>query len=157
VLTPWHERDTRRLIERFEPPVYTPLPETAEYLMESYGITAEEAGVGPDVVRLLKEGIGQARPYATGDRLDVGLVAFAGHRPNDMVLWVKRQRAVVAGDTLVDFGNGLEINARWLELQRVTREQIAQRLRPLLELPVAHVLATHSGPYDGAVLKHALF
>jgi hypothetical protein len=62
VLTPWHERDTRRLIERFEPPVYTPLPETAEYLMESYGITAEEAGVGLDVVRLLKEGIGQARP-----------------------------------------------------------------------------------------------
>jgi hypothetical protein len=32
--------------------------------MESYGITAEEAGDGsPDVVWLLKEGIGQAHPY----------------------------------------------------------------------------------------------
>jgi hypothetical protein len=41
-----------------------------------------------------------------------------------MVLWVESQRAVVAGDTLVDFGNGLEMNARWLELQRVTREQV---------------------------------
>ncbi len=28
----------------------------------------------------------------------------------------------------------------------VTREQIAAVLRPLLELPVEHVLATHGGP-----------
>jgi hypothetical protein len=35
VLTcPWHERDSRGLVERLEVPVYTPLPDTAEYLME---------------------------------------------------------------------------------------------------------------------------
>ena len=27
-------------------PVYTPLPETAEYLMRTYGLTAEQAGDG---------------------------------------------------------------------------------------------------------------
>ena len=158
VLTaPWHERGTRRLVERFELPVYTPLPDTAEDLMQTYGITAEQAGDGsPDVAWLLKEGIGDARPYAAGDRLDVGMVAFAGQKPNDMVLWVEEQRAVVAGDTLVDFGNGLELNARWLELQRITRDQVVQGLRPLLELPVEHVLATHGGPYDGAALERAL-
>ena len=75
VLTaPWHERDTRGLVERLGVPVYTPLPDTAEYLMQKYGITAEQAGDGsPDVVWLLKEGIGEARVYAAGDRLDVGV------------------------------------------------------------------------------------
>ena len=158
VLTaPWHERETRRLVERFELPVYTPLPDTAEYLMQTYGITAEQAGDGsPDLVWLLKDGIGEARLYAPGDRLAGGIVAFAGQKPNDMVLWVEEHRAIVAGDTLVDFGNGLELNARWLALQRVTREQVVEGLRPLLELPVEHVLATHGGPTDRAALERAL-
>ncbi len=158
VLTaPWHERDTRRLVERLGVPVYTPLPDTAEYLMRTYGITAEQAGEGsPDLVWLLREGIGEARPYAAGDRLDVGVEAFPGQKPNDLVLWVESRRVAVAGDTLVDFGNGLEINARWLELQRITREQVVEGLRPLLELPVEHVLATHGGPFDRPALERAL-
>lgn len=158
VLTaPWHERDTQGLVERLGVPVYTPLPDTAEYLMHTYGLTAEQAGYGsPDVVWLLKEGLGEARLYAAGDRLDVGVVAFPGQKPNDVVLWVEGARAVVAGDTLVDFGNGLEINARWLELQKVTREQVVEGLLPLLELPVEHVLATHGGPFDRAALDRAL-
>jgi glyoxylase-like metal-dependent hydrolase (beta-lactamase superfamily II) len=158
VLTaPWHERDSQRLVERLGTPVYTPLPDTAEYLMQTYGITAEQAGDGsPDVVWLLKEGLGEARPYAAGDRLDVGVVAFPGQKPNDMVLWIESHRAAVAGDTLVDFGEGLEINARWLELQKISREQVVEGLRPLLELPVEHVLATHGGPHDRAALERVL-
>ena len=53
------------------------------------------------------------------------------------------------------FGNGLEINERWLR-PGVTREEIAAGLRPLLELPVEHVLATHGGPTDRAALERAL-
>jgi len=80
VLTcPWHERDARSLVERLGVPVYTPLPDTAEYLMQKYGLTAEQAGDGsPDVVWLLRERIGEAHPYAAGDRLDVGVGAFPG-------------------------------------------------------------------------------
>jgi hypothetical protein len=80
VLTaPWHERDTQQLVERLGVPVYTPLPDTAEYLMQTYGLAAEQAGDGsPDVVWLLKEGIGEAHPYGAGDRLDVGVEAFPG-------------------------------------------------------------------------------
>jgi len=38
----------------------------------------------------------------------------------------------------------------------VTREQIAEGLRPLLELPVELVLATHGGQFDRAALERAL-
>jgi glyoxylase-like metal-dependent hydrolase (beta-lactamase superfamily II) len=157
VLTaPWHERDAQRLVERLDAPVYTPLPDTAEYLMQKYGLTAEQAGDGsPDVVWLLKEGKGEARVYAAGDRLDVGVEAFPGQKPNDMVLWIEARRTVIAGDTLVDFGRGLEINPRWLGPD-VTREQVVEGLRPLLDLRAEHVLATHGGPFDRAALERAL-
>jgi glyoxylase-like metal-dependent hydrolase (beta-lactamase superfamily II) len=157
VLTaPWHERDTQRLVERLGVPVYTPLPDTAEYLMQTYGLTAEQAGDGsPDLVWLLKEGAGEAHPYAAGDRLDVGVEAFSGEKPNDMVLWIESHRAVIAGDTLVDFGRGLEVNPRWLRPD-MSREQVVEGLRPLLELPVEHMLATHGGPYDAASLERVL-
>ena len=157
VLTaPWHERDTQRLVERLGVPVYTPLPDTAEYLMRKYGVNAEQAGDGsPDVVWLLKEGIGEAHPYAAGDRLDVGVEAFPGQKPNDMVLWIESHRTVIAGDTLVDFGNGLEINPRWLD-PNMTREQVVAGLRPLLDLPVEHMLATHGVPFERADLERAL-
>ena len=53
---PWHERDAESLVERLGVPVYTPLPDTAQYLMDTYGLTAEQAGDGsPDVVWLLRE------------------------------------------------------------------------------------------------------
>ena len=157
VLTaPWHERDTRSLVERLGLPVYTPLPDTAEYLMQTYGITAEQAGDGsPDLVWLLREGRGEARPYAAGDRLPVGVDVYPGHKPNDLVLWVESKAALVSGDTLVDFGEGIHINERWLS-PGVTREQVVERLRPLLELPVEHVLATHGDPTDRAALERAL-
>jgi glyoxylase-like metal-dependent hydrolase (beta-lactamase superfamily II) len=157
VLTaPWHERDAQSLVERLGVPVYTPLPDTAEDLMRKYGITAEQAGDGsPDLVWLLKEGKGDARPYSAGDRLPVGVEAFPGQKPNDLVLWIESRRAVVAGDTLVDFGDGLHINPRWLDPD-VTREQVVDGLRPLLDLPVEHVLATHGGPFDRAALERVL-
>src|SRR4051812_7806921 len=157
VLTaPWHERDAQTLVERLGVPVYTPLPDSAEYLMETYGITAEQAGDGsPDVVWLLREKKGDARPYSPGDRLPFGADVLPGHKANDTMLWVESRRVVISGDTLVDFGNGLEINERWLR-PGVTREQIAAQLRPLLDLPVEHVLATHGGPTDRAALERAL-
>ena len=61
----------------------------------------------------------------------------------------------IAGDTLVDFGQGLEIPPEWLP-DGVTREQVTEGLRPLLERPVEHVLATHGGPTDRAALERAL-
>ena len=51
-------------------PVYTPLPDSAQDLMDMFGLTAEQAGDGsPDLVWLLREEKGGARPYSPGDRL----------------------------------------------------------------------------------------
>ncbi len=157
VLTcPWHERDAQSLVERLGAPVYTPLPDTAEDLIQKFGITAEQAGDGSsDLVWLLRENKGEACPFTPGDRLPFGADVVPGQWPNDTVLWIESHRAVICGDTLVDFGRGLEINPRWRR-EAGAREQIVEGLRPLLELPVEHMLATHGGPMDRAALKRAL-
>lgn len=157
VLTaPWHERDTRSLVERLGAPVFTPPPDTAEDLIAKFGITPEQAGDGsPDVRWLLAGEAGEGRFYATGDRLPVGIEAFPGREHNDLVLWVESRRAVVAGDTLADFGRGLEIVPGWLR-KGVTREQVVASLQPLLSLPVEIVLPAHGSPTDRATLERAL-
>jgi glyoxylase-like metal-dependent hydrolase (beta-lactamase superfamily II) len=157
VLTaPWHERDSRNLVARFDAPVYTPLPDTAEDLIEKFDVSPErvEGWVSPDV-RWLLEGEGEAHVYAAGDPLPAGIQAFPGREPNEAVLWIESQRAVVTGDTLADFGRGFEMPSEWLR-EGVTHEGVAEGLRPLLDLPVEHVLATHGGPHDRAALERAL-
>jgi glyoxylase-like metal-dependent hydrolase (beta-lactamase superfamily II) len=154
VLTaPWHERDTQRLVERLGAPVFTPPPDTEDDLMRKFDVPRKRvAGGSPDLRWLFADG--EARPYAAGDRLPIGIEAYPGREHNDLVLWVEGCRAVVAGDTLVDFGRGLQI-ADWLR-DAVTREQVAAGLRPLLDLPVGLVLPAHGAPADRAALERAL-
>ena len=156
VLTaPWHERDTRDLVARFGGPVFTPPPDTAEDLMQRFGITREEAGEGsPDLAWLLAEHGDEAHVYAAGDRLPLGVEAFLGREHNDLVLWLDRVGAVIPGDTLVDFGRGFRVNERLRA--GVTREQVVERLRRLLSLPIEFVLPTHGAPTDRAALEQAL-
>jgi glyoxylase-like metal-dependent hydrolase (beta-lactamase superfamily II) len=163
VLTsPWHERGTRSLVERFGWPVYSPAPESREDLMRMFGLTAEQVADGsPDLRWLLEEDAGgEAHLFAAGDRLPLGVEAFPGIKPNAVVLWVESHRAVVLGDTLVDVGDGLRpppADRGFGGLpEGMTRELLVERLRPLLELPVEHVLATHGGPADRAALERAL-
>ena len=123
----WHERDAALL--GF--PVWAPAPDRPE---------------------------GQLVPatrYAIGDSL-FGMEAYPGREGQlDLVLWNERIRAVIAGDTLIDLGNGLEIPASWLP-EGVTVEQVATGLRPLLDKPVEFVLPTHGEPADRAALERAL-
>jgi glyoxylase-like metal-dependent hydrolase (beta-lactamase superfamily II) len=156
VLTaPWHERDTQSLVERFGLPVYTPPPDTAEDLMQKFGITSEQAGDGsPDLQWLLKENGGEAHTYLGGDSLPLGIEAFEGREHNDLVLWVEPAQAVLCGDTLVNFGTDFQV-ADWLRAG-VTREEVVERLRPLLDRPVELVLPAHGPPTDRAALERAL-
>jgi hypothetical protein len=62
---------------------------------------------------------------------------------------------VIPGDTLVDFGDGLGVNPRWLS-KDVTFEQVSEGLRPLLDRNVEHVLPTHGRPSDRAAFERAL-
>jgi glyoxylase-like metal-dependent hydrolase (beta-lactamase superfamily II) len=156
VLTaPWHERETRRLVERLRASVFVPPPDTEEDLVRKYGVTREQAAGGsPDVAWLLAGNSGEGHLYSAGDRLPIGIEAFLGREHNDLVLWIDRVGAVISGDTLVDLGRGLEIND-WLR-GGVTREEVAERLRPLLERPVEVVLPAHGAPTDRAALERAL-
>lgn len=159
VLTaPWHERDAKSLVARLGAPVYTPPPDTAEDLVRKYNV--DPARLPPDwqssdVAWLLAEGGGEAHLFGAGDRLPIGVEAFPGRSSNDLVLWVESRRAVVCGDALVDFGRGFEIPKEVLE-HGSTREEVAEGLRPLLELPVALVLPAHGAPTDRAALERAL-
>jgi glyoxylase-like metal-dependent hydrolase (beta-lactamase superfamily II) len=132
VLTcPWHRRDALGLAERLGVSLYVPPPDEGD----------------PDPV--------QGHVFRAGDRLPVGVEAFEGLEQNDLVLWVESHGALVAGDTLIDRGNGLEFPADWAD-KGVPPEQILEGLRLLLQLPVELVLATHGGPTDRAALERAL-
>lgn len=132
VLTgPWHERDARSLIDRFGAAVVVPPP--------------DEGNADPT----------PGHVFVAGDRLPGGVEAFPGMEANDLVLWVESRRALVAGDTLIDRGQGLEFPTDWAN-RGVPPEQILETLRPLLELPVEFVLPTHGAPTDRAALERAL-
>jgi glyoxylase-like metal-dependent hydrolase (beta-lactamase superfamily II) len=132
VLTcPWHERDARKLVEQFSASVFSPPPDSPT------------------------DNPIAAQVYAAGDRLPIGVEAFPGMEPNDLVLWIESRRALVAGDTLIDRGQGFEFPADWAN-KGVPPEQILETLRPLLELPVELVLPTHGAPTDRAALERAL-
>jgi hypothetical protein len=123
----WHERDAASL--GF--PVWAPAPDRQE------------------------DELVPATRYAIGDSL-FGMEAYPGREGQlDLVLWNERIRAVIAGDTLIDLGNRLEIPASWLP-EGVTVEQVAAGLRPLLDKPVAFVLPTHGEPSDRTALERAL-
>ena len=65
VLTaPWHERDTRSLVERLGAPVFVPAPDTADDLIRKFGATPEQAAGGSsDVAWLLAD---EGDPGKTG-------------------------------------------------------------------------------------------
>jgi|SRR5689334_182627 len=134
---PWHERDTQSLVERFHAPVYVAEPD------------------GPDVTWLLGDSVLESHVISAGQRLPFGIEAFAGRQSNDLVLWVESRGVLVCGDTLVDFGRGLEIHEEWL-WGGVTRDQVIEAIRPLLELPVQLVLPAHGVPTDKPALVRAL-
>jgi glyoxylase-like metal-dependent hydrolase (beta-lactamase superfamily II) len=144
---PWHERDAHSLVERLGAKVFTPPRDSAQDLIDQFGITPEQAGDGsPDILWL-----------RDADKSDApeGVEVFPGHKHNDLVYWLEAQRAVAVGDTLVDFGDGLHINERWLT-RGVTREHVVAGLRPLLEKPVEVVLPAHGAPAGRDALERAL-
>ena len=95
--------------------------------------------------------------FAAGDRLSVGVEAFMGMEPNDLVLWIESHRALVAGDTLIDRGDSLVFPLEWADRGTgEAPERMLERLRSVLELPVELVLPTHGSPADRAALEQAL-
>lgn len=155
VLTqPWHERDARALAKDLGVAVWTPPADTAQDFIDKFHVTAEQAGNGSPDLDWLRAGEAEAHWVAAGDKLPIGIEAFVGREHNDLELWIPVHRAVVFGDTLVDFGFGFGFND-WLK-GGVTHDEIKRRLRPLLDLPIELVLPTHGAPTDRAELERIL-
>lgn len=156
VLTaPWHERDARTLIATHGFSLFTPRPDSAQDLMAKFDITAEQAGDGSPDLRWVREEAVEATFYGADGIPELGIEAFPGREPNDLVLWVERVGAVVAGDSLADWGDGLAIRNEWLSA-RTPRPAVIAALRPLLGKPVEIVLPAHGAEADRAALERAL-
>jgi len=82
------------------------------------------------------------------------ITAYAGRENNDLILWLLSINAIVTGDSLSDFGDGLNIQLGGRT--HVMCDDVVQRLRPLLDLPVELVLPAHGQPTDHAALERAL-
>jgi hypothetical protein len=100
-------------------------------------------------------GVDVTDAFAAGDELPGGVQAFQTARVSEVVFWLPAQRALVAGDVLL--GAGAKPRAtdeplrlcpeRWLG--KPTHADLRESLRPLLDLPVEHVLVSHGAPVVG--------
>jgi glyoxylase-like metal-dependent hydrolase (beta-lactamase superfamily II) len=130
----WHKRSSRELVEELGAIVFTP-----EASLERTEVSA--------------------KPYRLGDELPGGVVAQNAYYPEEMIFWIPRHRAIVAGDVLLGGERGLRVQPdSWLP-EGVTPEALREALRPLLELPIELVLLTHGDPVNEdarMALAHAL-
>jgi glyoxylase-like metal-dependent hydrolase (beta-lactamase superfamily II) len=132
VLTcPWHARDAANLADRLDARIYLPPPDEGD----------------PSPV--------DGTVYAAGDDIGLGIEAIRGLEDGDLVLWIAKHSAVVAGDTLIDRGEGLILPLDWAA-RHGDPEAIKQSLRLLLDYPVEVVLPTHGLPADRDALARAL-
>ena len=91
--------------------------------------------------------------FSLGDPLPAGIET---HEPREVVYWIPEHRALVAGDVLLtDRAGGVRLTP-WLGEQPA--EELREKVRALLELPIELVLLTHGGAVeDGrAALERAL-
>lgn len=131
VSCPWHRRDAEPLADELGAELLVPPPD-------------------PDDAEPMA-----GRVYAAGERLAGGVEAFRGLEDNDMMLWIPHHRALVAGDTLIDRGEGLIFPRDWAA-RHGDPDELRDRLLGLLELDVEIVLPTHGLPTDRAALERAL-
>jgi hypothetical protein len=151
VLTaPYHERDARSL----GLPVYAPPADTWQDWVEKFGVDPERVrGMESEDLAWLRAGEAEGHFHGPGE-WPFGIHAYAGREDNDLVLWLPWVKALVTGDSLSDFGEGLDIQLGGRT--HVTRDDVAARLRPLLDLPIELVLPAHGEPVGRDALERAL-
>ncbi len=118
----WHARSARAIADRYA------------------GTTIWLPAGAPDEVA---EELGSPRPYSSADELPGEIRAYDVSRQGEAVLYLPSHRAVAFGDVILD---GVRIcPADWLR-DDVTRKDVADALRPLLDEEVDLLLLTHGGP-----------
>jgi glyoxylase-like metal-dependent hydrolase (beta-lactamase superfamily II) len=118
----WHVRSTKEVADRYGAHVWAP----------ARGRGAIERRVGR-----------VTNVYRPGDELPGGIVPLKTARASEVVFWIPAHRTLVPGDVLL---GGLRLCPdSWLP-EKTSLEDLAESLRPLLELPVERVLVSHGEP-----------
>ena len=122
----WHTRSAAAMVERYGARVWA--------ATRARAAVARRAGVVTDSFR-------------PGDRLPGGIEARPTVRGGEVVYWIPRHSALVPGDVLLGDGAG---GARmcpesWLPGAK-KHADLAESLRPLLDLPVERILLSHGDP-----------
>ena len=96
---------------------------------------------------MTRRGVPVSDAFRPGDALPGGLEAFATARAAEVVYWIPQHRALVPGDVLLgDGGGGVRLCPEsWMPEKKSLRD-LAESLRPLLELPVERILVSHGDP-----------
>jgi glyoxylase-like metal-dependent hydrolase (beta-lactamase superfamily II) len=96
---------------------------------------------------MTRRGVPVSDPFRPGDPLPGGLEAFRTARAAEVVYWIPRHRALVPGDVLIGDGEGgvRLCPESWLP-EKKSLADLAESLRPLLELPVERILVSHGDP-----------
>jgi glyoxylase-like metal-dependent hydrolase (beta-lactamase superfamily II) len=129
----WHTRDTAAMVERYSARVWA--PRSGRRAIE------RRAGVVTDAFR-------------PEDVLPGGIEAFRTARAAEVVYWLPEHGTLVPGDVLLGAGakgGGTRSTTlrmcpdSWLP-EKTDRPQLAESLRPLLDLPLRRILVSHGRP-----------
>ncbi len=85
--------------------------------------------------------------FRPGETLPGGIEAFRSARRTEVVFWIPAHQALVPGDVLLGDGAGgvRMCPESWLP-EKTGHRELAESLRPLLELPVRRILVSHGEP-----------
>ena len=122
----WHTRSAAELVARYNARVWAPTTSRAA--------VARRSGVVTDAFR-------------PGDRLPGGIEAFRTARSTEVVYWIPQHAALVPGDVLLgaDGGGVRMCPESWLP-GKTGHAELAESLRPLLDLPLERILVSHGEP-----------
>jgi glyoxylase-like metal-dependent hydrolase (beta-lactamase superfamily II) len=121
----WHARSAQEVTDR--------LPGT-----RTWAHSRDRAAVGRRVA--------VTDSFRLGDALPGGLVAVEARPRTEVLFWDGQAGALLVGDALVMDDGGLRTcRASWLP-SSTGLDELRATLRPLLELPIELVLASHGGP-----------
>jgi glyoxylase-like metal-dependent hydrolase (beta-lactamase superfamily II) len=125
----WHVRSVAEVAARYDARVWAP----------TSGRAAIERRVGT-----------VTDTFRPGEALAGGIESFKTARAAEVVFWLPQHGALVPGDVLIGDGEGgLRLcPASWLP-ENKSLADLAESLRPLLELPVERVLVSHGEPVLG--------
>jgi hypothetical protein len=117
----WHGRSSAELVQQLDATVHAPVA------------SLEELGVA-------------ALPYEQGEDLPGDVEPQVGGYSDEATLWLREHAALVVGDVFLGGERGFRVQPdSWLA-EGLTHDELRERLRPLLELPVELVLPTHGDP-----------